>query len=490
MRFLPIRARKFWAVAFALVAVDCALRCAVAESDSSAQSAILAKLASPKDESPSGTVINNGNIAEYQPLLPAEFVPAIQSGGFTLFAFRSLRTAGPYFDEEWQAASAANTANQERIERFVEGGFPRAFPYAAQELQSDDSTATTDARGQQLLWNTQAHSASFASYSAEFNLSELGSDPGVSLRGDITRIQPKRFRSEDKTGQLFRERLRVLAPESIKGLSWLTFRFFDDGDDAAWIFSPAIKKTRQITSSNRSDSFLGSAVSLEEFFEFSGKVQSFEAVALTETTVLAPFFSLDALPLRGDEPGCYVAALERKERTVTTNLAAPSEARGERTGIILRDMNFVPRKALRFELLQRDPYSNYGRQVLYVDAELFVPFYKFVYDRAGNLLKIAVTSQTLLVAPPGHLRAWLPMTTVVRDNALKSYAALSYDRIRFCTQGDSTVAISGFDPKGLVPHSEPTSAPVPSKQDFQVTLRPPQPKNEPASEEALPLHSR
>ncbi len=455
---------------------------AAPEIEQTPQNALLAKLASPKDENPSGTVINNGNAMDFQGLLPPELVPSVQSGAFTLFAFRSLRTAGPYLDEAWKSASAEHADNQEPIEHFVESGFPRSFVYSSLALQAEDSTTTTTARGQQLLWNAQSHSAPFASYGAEFTLSELGSEQGISLRGEALRVAPKRFRADDRTGQLFRERFRVLGPDSVKGLAWLTFRFFDAQDDVVWIYSPAIKKTRQVTNTNRSDSFIGSAFSLEEVFGFSGKVQSLEPVTLSETQVLAPFFSLDALPLRSDEPGCFVAALERKERPVTTALAAPADARGDHTGVILRDMSFVPRKTLRVEALQRDPYSNYGRQVLYLDAELFLPFYKFVYDRSGNLMKIAVTSQALLVAPPGQQRAWLPMTTVVRDNSLKSFAALSYDRIRFCQQSDSTIAIGNFEPKGLLVPTDaakPEAVATPSavKQDFQVTLRAPQPKN-------------
>jgi hypothetical protein len=117
--------------------------------------------------------------------------------------------------------------------------------------------------------------------------------------------------------------------------------------------------------------------------------------------------------------------------------------------------------------------------VMYVDSELYLPFYSFIYDRLGALAKVVINSYTLTVAPPGQLRVWIPMTTVIKDVARKSVAALSYDRTRFCEQADSTVNLSAFEPKGLSALPETTTALPPTakspvaKPDFNVTLKAP-----------------
>ncbi len=54
--------------------------------------------------------------------------------------------------------------------------------------------------------------------------------------------------------------MRFLAPADVKGTGVLVFDY-DSAPDDVWIFLPALRKTRRIVSSQRSQSFLGSEFS-------------------------------------------------------------------------------------------------------------------------------------------------------------------------------------------------------------------------------------
>lgn len=431
------------AVLFGLLTIGCSSAGAETEA---IEIPVLSKLASPKDENPSGTQINEHNLGEFEQLIPDELKPAIKAADISLTAFRSLRTAGDAFDDRWLAVSAERVATPDMLEQVIRDGFPRSFLFSSSIKVLDDATLSIRQQGEQLLWNAQSPVASRASYGADFTLAENGATQGFSLRGSVQRVVPRRFRAEDRTGQLFRERIRIESPAVLKGLSWLTFRFINEQEDVVWAHSPAIKKTRQITSTNRSDPFLGSPLAAEDLLGFAGKIQLLEGVRISRQLLVAPFFSLETLALKS-EAACATFVPDRRRHAPAA--ASASEGKMTHAPSSIADMSFVPRELVRIDLLQRDPYSIYGRQVIYLDAENLAPYYKFVFNRTGQLEKIVITAHALVASADAKIKTIVPTSTFIRSNSDKRTATITYDRIRFCEEGDPTVTLTDFDPKGL-----------------------------------------
>lgn len=429
---------------------------ASAESDSSVEASALSKLASPKDENPSGTLINEHNLGEYELLVVPELEPLVKAGEMPLTAFRSLRVSGSLFDARWDSASAEQAALPDVLSSAEQQGFSRAFPYPAASAIIDNGALSIAQQTAQLLWNAQAPLAGFASSGVDFTLVETSATQAFSLKGSLQRIVPRRFRAEDKTGQLFRERLRVESPQLLRGLSWLTFRFVNQQEDVVWAYSPAIKKTRQITSTNRSDAFLGTPIAADDLFGFSGKIQMLDGISVATLQGLAPFLSLDSAALKPDG-GCLVVSPERKRRAPGGGVSAGAREAG--VVQIGQEMNFVPRDLVRIELLQRDPYSIYGRQIIYLDKETFAPFYKIVFDRSGALAKIVITAHLAASSTDGAVKTVLPALTQVRIPGEKRSATVSYDRLRVCEETDTVLSLGEFDPRGIAQIPEVVPAP-------------------------------
>jgi hypothetical protein len=415
-----------------------------------AVSPLVDRLASPKDENLNGTPINSASLSEFKALIPIEFQSLIESGLFSFSAFRSWRMSSPYLDEQWIKEAAAIAPSATSVEVLADTGIPHTFPFGSYDKIIQQPVLSAAQKVEQILWNSQALSAARASFAAEFLWKEERAEQHLGFRGTIRRIVPRKFRVEDKTKQLFRERMTITSPKALEGLSWLTFRFVMDSEDVVWSYSPAIKKVRPLVGTNRSDPFLGTPAALDDLLGFSTKIQLVEGIATTEELLLAPFYALDSLPLKSGEPGCFnfIAEQGHKKYAVRAEPASVPQSINK-LPLNLPQLVLVPRPILRLELLQRDPYALGGRQVLYVDRELFIPLYKVSYDRAGAIRKLVITPHVAVSASSGQAKTWLPSATIVYDVKAKSLLTVEYQKIAFCEQADAAIDLASFDPKAL-----------------------------------------
>jgi len=62
----------------------------------------------------------------------------------------------------------------------------------------------------------------------------------------------------------------------------------------------------------------------------------------------------------------------------------------------LEGISFVPRTGYQVELYPRDPYYNYGKQILWLDREGFLFNYKEIDDRSGEYWKTIIVLYTAL----------------------------------------------------------------------------------------------
>jgi hypothetical protein len=70
----------------------------------------------------------------------------------------------------------------------------------------------------------------------------------------------RKYYGEEKRSVLFFE-----SPQNVKGTGFLTFDYLDEGrDDNQWLYLPALRKVRRISSSDRGGYFLGTDFSYED----------------------------------------------------------------------------------------------------------------------------------------------------------------------------------------------------------------------------------
>ena len=129
--------------------------------------------------------------------------------------------------------------------------------------------------------------------------------------------------------------MEFLSPADVKGTKLLTYQHIDKDDDQ-WLYLPALKRIKRISSRNKTGSFMGSEFSYEDISS-----QEVEKYTYPGETVEVPC---------GDKT-CY--------------------------------------KGVR---IPKDRLSGYTRQITWVDKDTFLVQKVEYYDRKGSLLKTAVFS--------------------------------------------------------------------------------------------------
>jgi hypothetical protein len=259
-------------------------------------------------------------------------------------------------------------------------------------------------------------------------------------------VYPKSLSAEDKTEQLFRSRLDFITPDTIAGFSWLRFRFQRADSDVLFMYSPVTKKTRQLTTSNATDPLLSSSLTLNDLLLWSGKVNDLEGSIESVKTYLVPFVPIDRVASFGRSDACERYTLENPR--VLWNYHSRKYAPG--ASWLPTAAMYVPRVLQRIALSPKDPYSVYGRQVLYVDAATGLPVYKIVFDTAGAVWKTVIAVYGV-DSNQNRNRSFSLLQQVVLDVKRDQATLLQFDTARACSKVDIAAVLKEFSPAALVP---------------------------------------
>lgn len=409
-------------------------------------------LVSQEPISNSSSIIDGRNSKAFKELIIPELYPLVKSGAFPIATERELPEKVRFLEGEKQEVPVTRSGLlREGIslgKGFIAGG--------QEEIAKEEDKSYA---AWKILWNVQSNNWRYPVLRGDFSLTSVRGDViGKELSGSLERVYPSLIPEGGKSAQFFREKLSFKTPPVIDGLSWLTFRFLGADEDMVWIYSPAIKKERQLTGSNRGDPVIGTSISLDDFLGWSGKTELVDPSVNSSGVYLAPFSSLSPTILKGElEPPCIKlhpdveAAGSRFANWNFEEGRHPNAARWAPISGV-----YVPREMWVLELIQRDPYSRYGRQVLYVDKELMIPFYKIVYDRAGKFIKLVI-SYFGYWGTEGEEKIYAPFVpySVIKDDDRAVVDLFEFRSIELCTGFPDGKALSDFDPRKLLPAELP-----------------------------------
>ena len=434
-------------------------------------------LPDPVSGSFKGLIISPENYSFYKEILLPEFYSSTGSRGVYLDAVAKLNY-DIQFDQDWIAGTAelADAAKGFRADSSLEFSFPmkRGFLFGDGADLAKEWRRILDAQGdfdsdqvgvgrardaeknsdfaKRLLWNW--NSVLWSNGILDYHLRILWLKNGApyrNVRGSFKRIYPKMIDPTFGYPQLFREQFLFYYPQSLNGLSWLDFRFEDFEEDIIWAYSPAIKKIRELTAANRSDSLVTSSMAADDFLGWSENPNFVQARVLSKSQMLAPFSSLDLLPL-DNSAGCLkVGSRAQSDSLVMWNFESPKFKDG--ADWLPVQGAFVPRELYKLEVSSKDPYYLYGREELYLDAETMLPFYKIVYDRAGRHWKTIIVGWSFGRSRDGLRFIPIPGYEVVLDVIAKKTFVMDFSRFRACREYPSDLKLADFDPKQLMINS-------------------------------------
>lgn len=213
--------------------------------------------------------------------------------------------------------------------------------------------------------------------------------------------QPHRLSPQDNPNNLRLQFLaRTMEPADLYGTTALSWRFRDgDKQDLLWSFVPALRRVRQVSSTNRSDGFLGSDLSQDDGPFFDGKPEDFTWKFVGETQM---FRLTDPYSVRGEVE--FRQTPEGYWHGVTKDVPRSGYQVPGWTGVAWAPVSaaLAKRRMWVIEATPKDKYYLYGRILLYIDQETYDGAWNRKFDWKGQLGGLLVNGRGLKHSPNGE----------------------------------------------------------------------------------------
>jgi hypothetical protein len=352
-----------------------------------------------------GDKIDQSNWEKVEGLVPEPLLNYVKKGDFVINVGKL--NYEPVWDVQFQQASAANAGKYEIDE---EGGIidPKTgkrpeyiFGLPFPNVDPQDPKVAV-----KIMWNRQFVLSKWGQISMPYNMMWVGRR-GFERQVEGSSMEyfndgrPNKVPNPDATEM--KEFVNVASPASVEGFLQLTWRYQDNRPDSCWSYIPAARRTRQLSSANRSDPFLGSDFTSDDTYMWFGKNQSMTWKLVGQQDVLVQTKGPDPIPVEPGPQGDGGTSWLTGKSFVGTKMG--HETPGW-TGApwAPTDMIWVKRPAWVIEAFPKDPYYSYGRQVIYADRENNLLLYKVVYNRAGEYWKLVYTDFAMAWSPDGAVR--------------------------------------------------------------------------------------
>lgn len=303
-----------------------------------------------------------------------------------------------------------------------------------------------------ILWNTYSSAISQKHLRTNFGVHSFSKNMSAALpviSGTIERILSNTPSSDKALPQLFREKISLQEPKVINNYSWLTFRFITNNPEFVWIYSPAINKTRQMNSTNRSDQILSDLPEVDDLFTWSQDPHQVKARFISTVRALAPFPTSSAGRLFKSENNCSgiedagMSAPNVSKWNFQTK-RFPRAASWSPTRAI-----FVPRNLIKIQTYSLDPYYTDSVQTLYIDSELMVPVYKISYNSLGKRRKIVFGGFGMAHSADSLRKILYPSFTVSINYEKREAYSIDYNNISICSDTNIQETLKDFEPQKL-----------------------------------------
>lgn len=383
-------------------------------------------------------VIDSLSLSRYE----SAFIPALADSIAEQDLVITAQASAPAdfkFDHEWlNLALKGGTRTLLQNSALPNKGKLRGPAFATfEQIQEKEDDPSNQAR--KLIWNVVAAQESNRFLDLRMNFSwtiQNRINPTI-IRTRLVTVYPGTIQPEQSVS--LREKLEVSEPEWLSAFQLLTLRQYGKNDDLLWIFSPSLLSTRELSGSLRSDRLFESLFSLDDLLIFSNKPELLEPILSASFETLVPFIadkasgSLSA----SKDPNCQ-------------DFSNSSEDNSNPFSSIY----FAPRKVFALELKQRDPYSQIGRQKLYVDSATMLPFFKEVYSQDGKLNKSVLGVYNMFNEVSTDASSEMQETHFVPYNIFAfgkaaEVSVLKTKNGRICSQIPKDIPAKFFDPSSL-----------------------------------------
>jgi hypothetical protein len=200
-------------------------------------------------------------------------------------------------------------------------------------------------------------------------------------------LLPKGHELVEGTDVEWAEFIEVLDPFDLRGTMFLLFRYTDPKkEDDTWAYVPSLRRVRRISTTQKSDSLLGTEFTFEDFYLFAGYVLDQKWTFGGESRKLGALNS---------DRKCFPANLgEEFQRRTEGFIRLASEEEwsvckwGPFGALPFIDERWEKRNVFMLEDVPKQKGHPYSLRKIWYDKETLWPFYSLTYDRAGNPYKL------------------------------------------------------------------------------------------------------
>ncbi len=325
-----------------------------------------------------GLVIDATNVADYQQYLAPKLGELIADGFYTVKIGEKLsfKPAQEYIDATREHLGKTTLGDKPGIINDYVAGRP--FP---EEPDINDPRA-----GDKLAWNLRYTYAYDSGEVTDFfwnyrdmrkeKLERTLSFYASSLRFMHRHVEEPLPALKRNPSEIYNTLyLKVLAPPDLRGTQLLIQRMEDDTkQEQAWLYLATQRRVRRLASGQTTDAFLGSDIMIEDFLGYNGRIMDQKWTYLETRHVLLPFFDHSKMPL--------VDVNNQQDGFRFIGFTGKSDC--------FPDITWQLRKAYVLEAAPYDERHPLSKRLFYVDAQTMQPAYGNIFDRAGNLWKVAL----------------------------------------------------------------------------------------------------
>lgn len=173
----------------------------------------------------------------------------------------------------------------------------------------------------------------------------------------------------------------ITDPFEVRGTCVIIHAFIEDQEDASYSYVPQLRRIIRTSSANKSEGTAGSLIAPDDVGAWEGKNTSMTWRYLDTRDILVPVSYTDVRKVREYADGSHEAP--------PTPLEFGYDKEGH-TGVPWAPVNltWVVRKVHAVEMTPKNKGYNYGKAVLYVDAENYAPLVKEAFDRDMKPFKV------------------------------------------------------------------------------------------------------
>ena len=198
--------------------------------------------------------------------------------------------------------------------------------------------------------------------------------------------------------------MRVTDPYELNGLATMTYSYIGATPDKVFAYVPALRRARVLTAAARSDSMFGTDYALDDAgCGWWGKPMNFNFKYIKTQETLSQFATPDRILFRPNPDGTI--DMDKNFTSGKWGFQTPGW-KGKPWAIT--NSTWVKRKAYVIEVTAKDPYYNYGKMELWMDAGTNRPIFKIINDRAGKRWKVMIMNNNSLASSDQNYPYGLP----------------------------------------------------------------------------------